>query len=129
MRVKMKKSKGCKKSKYNNLFTEKSGIIYHSAAEAEYSDILEKLKRAGIITKIDRQVSFKLPNFHSKRDLEYRADFVVTTATGKVHIIEVKGRMTDANKVKYAYVEYVHKIHIHIVPTKGWRRFDTQFIE
>lgn len=124
----MKRAGFTKKSKFNNVLTKKKGIVYHSKAEADYSEILEQMKKAGLIKSIDRQVSYKLPNFNSKRSLEYRADFVITAASGKVHVAEVKGYMTPEAKIKYAYVQHVYGIVINIVSTTGLRKFRTDFI-
>jgi len=116
-------------SKYGNKFTKYAGDVYHSKAEADYSKMLDDLLKAGTITKIDRQRSYKIPNasFQSKRPLEYRADFVVTDARGKEWVIEFKGKLERSSLYKMAYAEHVHGIKIKLVRNSGLAKFDVSF--
>jgi hypothetical protein len=117
-----------RKSKYNNRKTEYNGVIYDSSAEADGAKILDKLLADGRITSIERQVRFALKDRDGGNRMYYRADFVVVGLSGSRYIIDIKGFLTDAFKIKAAYFRYVYNEVIHVVPTTGPLKFNFDFI-
>ncbi|MCQ2282362.1 MAG: DUF1064 domain-containing protein [Bacteroidales bacterium] len=92
-------------SKYHARKTTVDGITFDSKKEAEFFCELKLYKRAGYITKIERQVAYELqPAFRhdgkAERAIRYVADFVVTYSDGHVEVIDVKGVRTDVYKLK-----------------------------
>lgn len=93
-----------------------AGVEYDSKLEASYAQFLDSELMRGNIDKWTRQDKFLLPNMDGKNSLRYLADFVVYSK-GQQYIMEVKGRLLPENKVKYAYVQYVHNVKIYITST------------
>lgn len=118
-----------KKSKYNNMKISYQGEVYHSLSEAYYSYLLNDLLRKGKIKSIDRQKNYPLENMKGKKTMRYSADFVVVGNSGTEYIIDVKGRLTPDNKIKYAYFRYVYKKEIILVMTTGVDKFTTKFLK
>lgn len=116
------------KNKYKAQKTKYKGKTYDSKKEAEYAEILDKLKDQGKITEWERQVRFPLPNLDGLWKSWYSADFVVQTLDGREHIVEVKGVLTDANKIKYAFVQHIYKRPIHIVRTTGLEKMNISWL-
>ena len=106
-------------AKYNNELTESHGKVYHSKVEAQYDNILRALLKEGRIKKIERQVRYALPDFNwlekGTRRFAYIPDFVVTRADGHRVVLEVKGFMPAAQKVKYAFFQYVYQMPVYII--------------
>lgn len=120
------------KNKYKAKKTQYRGATYDSKKEAEYAELLDGLKKEGKIKTWARQVRFPLPDLNfletgSKRSY-YAVDFLVTTLDDKEHLVEVKGVLTDANKVKYAFVQYMYNRPIHIVRTTGLDKMTTSWL-
>lgn len=114
-----KKIRKLERSKYNNI---KSGG-YDSRKEADFAEILETLKHAHDpavkVVKIDKQVRYNLiPSVRGldgkiiERKCDYIADFVVTRASGKVDVIDVKGYKTPEYIIKRKLMLQVHGIRI-----------------
>ena len=80
---------GKKKSKYNNIKTEVDGEVFDSAKEAKRYGELKLMEKAGEITGLCKQVSFKLST------CKYVADFVYYEVKQKEWIVEdVKSDVT-----------------------------------
>lgn len=93
-----------------------NGHKYDSKLEACYAEFLDSLLRAKLIKSWAKQYSFFLPNLDGEFRLRYDADMIVTDLNGRDHIIEVKGRLTPDNVVKYSYFQFAYgegyKIHL-----------------
>lgn len=114
--------------KFNNIRTKYKGKTYDSKSEAEYARILDELLDAGKIKEVKRQVKYPLMDMNGTKRLRYVADFVVTKNDGSDVVIDVKGVLTPANKVKLGYVRYVYGVKVELVYTTGLEKFRTQFL-
>lgn len=121
------------RNKFGAKKTIYKGVTYDSKKESEYAQILDGLKKEKKIKGWERQVRFPLPdlNYLTKGSMRsyYAVDFLVTTLDGAKHLVEVKGVLTDANKIKYAFVQYLYNRPIHIIRTTGLERMNTSFLE
>lgn len=115
-------------TKYKALKIEYANEKYDSFSEAYYSYVLDSMLDKGELLSIQSQVPFRMENYYGRNTLRYVADFIVIGNSGKEYVIDVKGRMTPENKVKYSYFTYVHDKEITIVATSGPGKFDTSFI-
>lgn len=92
------------------------GIEFDSGMEAEYYVYLLK---AGV--KFKRQQSFELLpkykiNGRSVRAITYVADFVIYDDNDKlVRVIDIKGRATEAFKIKKKLFEYIFGVDLECV--------------
>lgn len=125
---KFKLLKSGRGTKYNSMKIEYAGDRYDSLSEAYYSYLLDNMLQKGELTVIQRQVNYRLPDINGGFRYRYCADFVVTGLSGEEYVIDVKGRLTPENKIKYAYFQHYHKKKLHIVDTSGASKFDTSFI-
>jgi hypothetical protein len=107
------------------MIIEFQGTRYHSLSEAYYHYLLQTQKS---IVDIKTQVKYKLENMTGKKTMSYIADFVITTNDGREIVLDVKGRLTNENKIKLAYFRYVYKIDVLLVPTSGPDKFDLSFL-
>lgn len=112
---------------------------FDSRPEYEYYFTLLELKKEGFIKSIERQKPrFDYPNAStcSDRGGYYLPDFYVVDWKDREHIIDIKGRLEDASRIKIAYIEYIYGVTIKVVPdrntkkNKKWtyRAMDTSFI-
>lgn len=92
--------------KYN--ITDVVGIKFDSKMEANYYKVLQEWQRLGDIEEIELQPVFILQD---KPKIKYIADFKVTYWDGSVEIIDVKGHMTTAFKLKLRLFQATHKDH------------------
>ncbi len=115
-------------SKYNNMCVMYKGDKYHSLSEAYYSYILNQLLEQGKLKSIARQINYKLEDMNGQSRLRYVADFVVTTAKDDEFIIDVKGQLSDENRIKLAYFRHVYKKAVWLVTTTGLDKFKTDFL-
>lgn len=115
-------------TKYKAMKTEYAGEIYDSFSEAYYAYLLDGMLEEGKILSVQQQVAYRMDNHYGRNTLRYVADFVVIGASGKEYVIDIKGRLTPENVVKYSYFTHVHGKKAHIVPTAGPGKFDTSFI-
>lgn len=104
-----------KKSKYNSQKTEYDGRIYDSKKEAEYAKRLEWLRHAK--NKSERVDTIEYQPVYpvlikSTHVFNYRADFRVVYADGRVEVIDVKGFLTEIYRLKKKCVEAYYKIKI-----------------
>lgn len=117
-----------KRSKFGNIRTNFKGRKYDSKAEAKYAGILQGLEKEGKIKHIAYQIRYPLQDLNGTRRMAYIADFVVTTNKGKEILIDVKGILTQENKIKLAYFKYVYKKDVELVFTTGPDAFRTKFL-
>lgn len=88
--------------------TDVVGIKFDSKMEANYYKALKDQQRFGMIKEIELQPVFIL---QEKPKIKYIADFKVTYPDGRVEIIDVKGHMTTAFKIKLRLFQSTHKDH------------------
>lgn len=104
-------------NKYHAQKTELDGITFDSRKEANRYALLKQQERFGLISNLQRQVSFELqPGYTNNqgkkvRPITYVADFVYEEAGEKV-VEDVKGFRTKEYELKkklfeYKYPEYV----------------------
>ena len=104
-------------NKYHAQKTDLDGITFDSRKEANRYALLKQQERFGLITGLQRQVSFELqPGYTNNqgkkiRPITYVADFVYTEAGEKV-VEDTKGFRTKEYQLKkklfeYKYPEYV----------------------
>ena len=86
-----------RRGKYNAKTSVVDGINFHSMKEANYYAELKMQKRAKLIKKFERQVSFDLcahNEFGPVRVCSHIVDFFVTMPDGSLEVREVKGFAT-----------------------------------
>jgi hypothetical protein len=112
--------------KFGAVRTEHNGREYASKAEARYAAGLDLRKRAGEVLFWLEQVPMKLVGKTAPRktkrgtnkhgsDIKYVVDFVVFTADGEVHFVDVKGADTDMSRLKRAQAESLYPVTIEVV--------------
>lgn len=100
-----------KTSKYHAKKVKLDGMVYDSKKEAKRAAVLEQQERYGLITNLQKQVTFELqPGYTNNqgkkiRPITYIADFVYNK-DGKTIIEDTKGFRTDTYKVKKKIFEY-----------------------
>jgi len=99
-RMKYYGSFGQKMSKYKNVRQTYDGYSYHSKKEAEYAAKLDWMKKAGEVTKWERQVKISL-DVNGVHIANYFIDFKVYYKNGKIEFWEVKGMETDIWRMKF----------------------------
>lgn len=93
-------------------YSELCGRTFDSKAEARRGEELELLQKAGEISDLQYQVSFKLCE---KPNIKIKVDFVYTE-DGKVIFADVKGMgETREFRVKRAWLEQIQGIKINII--------------
>lgn len=91
------------KGKLNRLY---KGVLYDSEMELRYlKEIIEPQIESGLILKYDRQVVYELlPSFIYKgqkfQPINYKSDFNVYYADGRVEVIDVKGLCRPMDSIK-----------------------------
>jgi hypothetical protein len=123
--------------KYGNKSVIHDGIKFASTVEGDYYLYLKQLQEEGIISNLRMQVPYEIipavwgtrtvqlktkskeVKYSIQKATHYLADFVyIDTATGKEHVIDVKGRtapLTQEFKLKRKLMQYVNGITIEIV--------------
>lgn len=123
--------------KYGNKKVIIDGIEFDSKKEGDYYLYLKQLQGEGIISNLRLQVSYeiipavwgekivqlktktKTVPYSIQRATHYLADFVyVETATGKEHVVDVKGKtapLTKEFRLKQKLMLYRHGITVKIV--------------
>ncbi len=98
------------KRKYHNVPTEVDGILFDSKKEANRYGELKLLERAGQITRLRRQVTFRLAiqNIHI---CSYVADFVYFEDGVKI-VEDTKGKRTKEYIIKRKLMRAIHGITI-----------------
>lgn len=123
-----KLNKSGRGTKYKAMKTEYEGEIYDSFSEAYYAYLLDQMLEEGKILSVQQQVAFRMDNHYGRNTLRYVADFIVIGNSGAEYVIDIKGRLTPENVVKYSYFTHVHKKKVQIVSTSGPDKFDTSFL-
>lgn len=100
-----------RRSKYGNVKTLHDGIKFDSAKEARRYAELKLMERAGEISDLKLQVTYKLP-VNGVHVCSYRADFVYFTKAGEMIVEDVKGHITDEFKIKRNLMRAVHGIEV-----------------
>lgn len=120
MNLTLKQMKLLKRGKFNNI---KAGG-FDSRKEAEFAKQLELLRNAKDpnvrVAEVKRQVRYELiprqidarTGKVAERACAYLADFVVTRASGKVDVIDVKGYKTPEYVIKRKLMLWVHGIRV-----------------
>ena len=112
---------------------EVDGHVFDSEMESEYYKVLKEKERKGEIRKLKLQESFTLVPPFSLRDkeinsLNYVADFTYIDEENVLHVIDVKGMLTDEFKIKKKIFEYLYRIPLEIVvfdaKSKSWMSFE-----
>jgi hypothetical protein len=91
-------------NKYRNQPVVVDGIRFASTGEARRYAELRLMERAGKIHVLARQVVFRLPKIDPK-GIKYIADFVYFEDSGPHVIEDYKGVMTEAFRVKWAWMQ------------------------
>ena len=94
-----------KKPKYNNRKVEIDGHKFDSKLEAQYYTFLKHKKATGKIKDFNLQPRYTLQETFKRdgktyRSITYIADFEVLHNDGSTQVVDVKGMMTDAFKIK-----------------------------
>lgn len=98
------------KNKYGAVPTMVDGIRFDSKREARYYMRLKGQQAEGFVRYFLRQVPLHLPG-----GTRLVVDFVEFHADGSVHYVDVKGRETDAFKIKRREIQAVYPITIELV--------------
>ena len=108
-------------TKYGNRKTAVDGIVFDSLHEANRWRDLRLMQSAGVISGLDRQVSFELmPNVRTRdgkmiRGIKYIADFVYTDEYGRRIVEDAKGMQTEVYKLKKKMMLWIYGIEIQEV--------------
>lgn len=119
-------------SKYKNTKVTVDGIPFDSKAESLYYKYLKEQKEQGIVKDFELQPVYILQekfrkNGKAYRQMTYKADFEVEYTNGDVEVVDVKGMLTEAFKIKLKLFEYRYDKTIKLVNyTKkyGWETLE-----
>lgn len=112
-------------SKFHNKKTIVDGILFDSQMESHYYLYLKELKEQGVVMDFKLQPVFILQEGFSKdgkriQPIKYIADFEVTYNDGHVEIIDVKGKITEAFRIKRKILLYKYRdVDFKCVREKG----------
>lgn len=112
-------------SKFHNKKTIVDGILFDSQMESHYYLYLKELKEQGVVVDFKLQPVFILQEGFSKdgkriQPIKYIADFEVTYNDGHVEIIDVKGKITEAFRIKRKIFLYKYRdVDFKCVREKG----------
>lgn len=112
-------------SKFHNKKTIVDDILFDSQMESHYYLYLKELKEQGVVVDFKLQPVFILQEGFSKdgkriQPIKYIADFEVTYNDGHVEIIDVKGKITEAFRIKRKILLYKYRdIDFKCVREKG----------
>lgn len=99
-------------SKYGNKPVEIDGIRFDSTRESKRWQELKLLEKAGVISDLKRQVTFRL-DVNGQHICRYIADMVYQE-NGLLIVEDVKGVQTDVFKIKAKLMKAVHGIDVRI---------------
>lgn len=97
-------------NKYGARATVVDGIRFASKAEGKFYSLLEFQKRQGDVKFYLRQVPLHLPG-----GTRLVLDFVIFHTDGRIRWVDVKGRETDAFKIKRREIQHHYPITIELV--------------
>jgi hypothetical protein len=131
---KKEKTPKVKTGKFGSIKTEVDGIIFDSKMESQYYTYLKGLKANGEIKDFRLQPEYVLLESYKKggrtiRAIKYVGDFLIEYNDGSEVVIDVKGKETEAFKIKRKLFDarYPDKI-LQLVKWKneaeGWVDFD-----
>lgn len=106
-------------NKYHAQKTELDGITFDSRKEANRYALLKQQERFGLISNLQRQVSFELqPGYTNNqgkkiRPITYVADFVYNTNIGPV-VEDTKGFKTKEYQLKRKMFEYKYPAYTFV---------------
>ena len=112
-------------SKFHNKKTIVDGILFDSQMESHYYLYLKELKEQGVVVDFKLQPVFILQEGFNKdgkkiQPIKYIADFEVTYNDGHVEIIDVKGKITEAFRIKRKIFLYKYRnVDFKCVREKG----------
>lgn len=112
-------------SKFHNKKTIVDGILFDSQMESHYYLYLKELKEQSVVVDFKLQPVFILQEGFSKdgkriQPIKYIADFEVTYNDGHVEIIDVKGKITEAFRIKRKILLYKYRnVDFKCVREKG----------
>lgn len=112
-------------SKFHNKKTIVDDILFDSQMESHYYLYLKELKEQGVVVDFKLQPVFILQEGFSKdgkriQPIKYIADFEVTYNDGHVEIIDVKGKITEAFRIKRKILLYKYRnVDFKCVREKG----------
>lgn len=98
-----------RKNKYGAVVTHVNGIRFDSKREAAYYERLCLRVQLGEVRYFLRQVPLHLPG-----GTRLVVDFLEVHADGSLHYVDVKGRETDAFKIKRREIQAVYPITIEL---------------
>lgn len=112
---------------------------FDSKPELNYYLILLELQEEGYIKEIQRQsprMDYPNASTCSDRGGYYLPDFYIVDYKDREHIVDIKGRLEDASRIKIAFIEYLHGVTIKVVPDRKTKKnlrwtyspMDTSFI-
>lgn len=108
-----------RRSKYGNKKVQVGNETYHSQREAARHQSLLLMQRAGLIAGLTREVPFVLaPGIkiegekRARPALRYYADFLYTTADGRMVAEDAKGVSTALYRAKKHLMATLHGIHV-----------------
>jgi len=100
-----------KASKYRNVKTESSGIVFDSKKESKRYEELKLMERAGEIRNLTLQPKYPII-VEGIKICVYRADFTYQTKQGQTVVEDVKGIRTQAYGIKKKLMRAVYSIEI-----------------
>ncbi len=106
--------------KYNAKPTEIDGLRFDSKAEAEYYQLLKRDLGMERIAYLEVKPAYRLPG-----NVTYTPDFTVYRPDGSVEVIEVKGVVTEAFRMKRKLFDSHHPLSpLTVVRKRGktWER-------
>ena len=93
--------------------TAPDGLVFDSVKEYQRWGELKILQRAGVISKLRRQVTYELiPKQQGERACNYIADFVYVNDKGETVVEDCKGYKTEVYRLKKKLMLWVHGIRI-----------------
>ncbi len=93
--------------------TAPDGQVFDSVKEYQRWGELKILQRAGVISKLRRQVTYELiPKQQGERACNYIADFVYVNDKGETVVEDSKGYKTEVYRLKKKLMLWVHGIRI-----------------
>lgn len=103
------------RNKFGNKKTFYNGRTYHSKKEAEYAMQLDMLLNARVdaerVVSWVPQVTYHLV-VNGVKIADYRLDFKVEYADGRIEYVDVKGYLTDEYKIKKKLMKALFNIDI-----------------
>ena len=109
------------------------GLVFDSEMESEYYKVLKEKERNKEIKDLSLQVKYVLlPEFiindKKNNSLVYIADFTYRDLDNTLHVVDVKGMLTDEFKIKKKLFEYFYHVPLEIIvyeaKSKTWMSFE-----